>query len=160
VTSEQTDDVTEAAHHEEVRANGDRVIVVNSQPPSGDAEVPRRKLRSLGAVSAHATDPITGDSRPRRGSTRRGSPLVALLVTAVPFAAVALGISYLDGRVAILASTAVLALVWLLGIAAAWRGLGPGRRDSSGVWLGRAVGLVLGALVAVYLLLDTVTPLL
>lgn len=161
MTSEQTDDVTEAHHHPEVERNGERVIVVNSQPSAIDKELPPRRLRSLGAVSAHATSPVSGgDSRPRRGTTRRWRPLVAMLVTALPLIAAAWGIRFLDARGAILATTAVLVLVWLVGIVAAWRGLGPGSRDSGGVWLGRAIGLVLGALVAVYLLLDTVTPLL
>lgn len=162
MTSEQTDDVTEASHREEVRPDGERVIVVNSQPSGGDEDLPPRRLRSLGSVAAHATDPVPGDGRPRRGSGRRGGrPLLSMLATAVPVAAAALGITYLDSRTSILGATAVLVALWLLGIVAAWRGLGPGSRDSrGGVWLGRAIGLVLGALAAVYLLLDTVTPLL
>lgn len=158
VTSEQTGDVAEPAHHEEVR-DGERVIVVNSQPRSGEQELPPRRLRSLGAVSSHASEAPSSEGRPRRG--RRGNPLVSMLVTFVPLAAAAWAITLLDGRVAILVTTSLLALVWLVGIAAAWRGLGPGSRDSrGGIWLGRAIGLVLGALVALYLLLDTVTPLL
>ncbi len=162
MSSEHTDDVTEASHRGEVRPNGDRVIVVNSQPTDSEGELPPRRLRSLGSVAAHATDPIPGDSRPRRGSGRRsGRPLLSMLATAVPLAAAAFGITYLDGRTLILAATAALIVLWLVGIAAAWRGLGPGSRDSrGGVWLGRAIGLVIGALVSVYVLLDTVTPLL
>ncbi len=162
MSSEHTDDVTEASHREEVRPNGERVIVVSSQPAGSEEDLPPRRLRSLGSVAAHATDPVPGESRPRRGSGRRsGRPLLSMLSTAVPLAAAAFGITYLDDRTPILAATAALTLLWLVGIAAAWRGLGPGSRDSrGGVWLGRAIGLVLGALVAVYVLLDTVTPLL
>lgn len=157
----EASDVTEPAHHEEVRADGERVIVVNSQPRARDeSDLPPRQVRSLGSVAAHATDPISGDSQPRRGGSRRGNPLLSILLTAVPLAAAALGITFLEGRTTVLAATAALALVWVLGIAAAWRGLGPRGRDSGGVWLGRAIGLVLGALAAVYLLLETVSPLL
>lgn len=163
--SEQTQDATEASdvtgatHREEVRADGERVIVVNSQPSARESELPPRQMRSLGAVTAHATDPVSGDGQPRRGASRRGRPLVSMLVTSVPLAAAAFGITFLEDRSTVLTATAALVLVWLLGIVAAWRGLGPGGRDS-GIWLGRAIGLVLGALAAVYLLLDTVSPLL
>lgn len=161
VSSEHTDDVTEASHREEVRPTGERVIVVNSQPSGSDEDLPPKRLRSLGSVAAHATDPVPGDGRPRRGSGRRGRPLLSMLAMAVPLAAAAFGITLLEDRTVILAATAALTVLWLVGIAAAWRGLGPGSRDSrGGVWLGRAIGLVLGALVAVYVLLDTVTPLL
>lgn len=159
----EASDVTETTHREEVRADGERVIVVNSQPRVRDSgEMPPRQMRSLGSVSAHATDPVSGDSQPRRGGGgRRGTPLLSMLLTAVPLAAAAWGITFLDSRTAILTAAATLVVVWLLGIVAAWRGLGPGGRDSrGGVWLGRAIGLVLGALAAVYLLLDTVSPLL
>ena len=158
----EASDVTGTAHREEVRADGERVIVVNSQPRARDgSELPPRQMRSLGAVTAHATDPVSGDTQPRRGSTRRGNPLLSMLLFAVPLAAAAWGITMLEGRTAVLGATAALVVLWLVGIVAAWRGLGPGSRDGrSGVWLGRAIGLVLGALAAVYLLLDTVTPLL
>lgn len=158
--TEQTDDVVDAPHHQEVERDGERVIVVNSQPSRTEQELPPRRMRSLGSVAAHATSPVSGgEGRPRRGS-RRGSPLVSMLVTAVPLVAAAWGITFLEDRVPILVATGLLVLVWLLGIAAAWRGLGPGSRDSGGTWLGRAIGLVLGAVAAVYLVLDTVTPLL
>ena len=161
MSSDQTPDVEEPTHREERRANGDRVIVVNSQPRASEHERPPRRLRSLGSVAAHATEAVTGDGGPRRHSGRRGSSLLALLVTALPVAAAAWGITFLEGRTRILAATAALGVVWLLGIAAAWRGLAPGNRDNrAGVWLGRAIGLVLGAVAAVYLLLDTVAPLL
>lgn len=154
-------DVTGTAHHEEVRADGERVIVVNSQPRArDDSEMPPRQVRSLGSVASHATDPVSGDSQPRRGGSRRGNPLLSMLLTAVPLAAAAFGITFLEDRTTVLAATGGLAVVWVLGIAAAWRGLGPRSRDSGGVWLGRAIGLVLGALAALYLLLDTVSPLL
>jgi len=146
---------------DEVQRGGDRVIVVNSQPDIGSDELPPRRLRSLGAVAAHATDPMSGDSRPRRGGTRRGNPLVSMVMTAAPIALAAYGITFLTGRTTMLATTAELALFWLGGITLAWRGLGPGGRDArGGIWLGRAIGLVIGAVAAVYLLLDTVTPLL
>lgn len=154
-------DVTESTHREEVRADGERVIVVNSQPRARDgSEMPPRQMRSLGSVTSHATDPVSGDSQPRRGGGRRGKPLLSILLTALPLVAAAFGITFLEGRTVVLGATAALVLVWLLGIVAAWRGLGPGGRDSrGGIWLGRAIGLVLGALAAVYLLLDTVSPL-
>jgi hypothetical protein len=86
---------------------------------------------------------------------------MSLLLTAVPVAAAAYGITFLEDRTTILAATGGLALLWLLGIIAAWRGLAPGGRDNrAGLWLGRAIGLVMGAVAAVYLLLDTVSPLL
>lgn len=158
--TEHTDDVVDAHLHEEVERDGERVIVVNSQPSSTERELPPRGMRSLGSVAAHATSPVSGgEGRPRRGG-RRGNPMVSMLATAVPLVLAAWAITFLDDRVPILVATGALVLVWLLGIAAAWRGLGPGARDSGGTWLGRAIGLVLGALVAVYLLLDTVTPLL
>ncbi len=161
VTSEQTQDVEEPTHREERRANGDRVIVVNSQPQAGMQELPPRRLRSLGPVTSHATEAVPGDGRPRRSSGRRGNAFLALLLTALPVAAVAFGIRLLEDRTAILVATGALAVVWALGIIAAWRGLAPGNRDNrAGVWLGRAIGLVLGALAAVYLLLETVSPLL
>ncbi len=160
MSSEQTDDVTTASRHEEVRRDGDRVIVVNSQPASGEGEMPPRRLRHLGAVAAHATDPVSGDAQPRRGS-RGGNPLLSILLYALPFAAAAYGITQLTGRTVLLGATAGLLVLWLLGIVAAWRGLGPGQRDGrTGVWLGRAIGLVLGALAAVYLLLEKVSGLL
>lgn len=160
--ADEASDVTESTHREEVRDDGERVIVVNSQPRAReDSDLPPRQMRSLGSVTAHATDPVTGEGQPRRGGGRRGRPLLSLLVTAVPLAAAAYGITLLEERTAILAATAALLVVWLLGIASAWRALDPEGRDKrSGIWLGRAVGLVLGALAAVYLLLDTVTPLL
>ncbi len=161
MTSEQTQDVEEPTHREERRDNGDRVIVVNSQPQGGQQELPPRRLRSLGPVAAHATEAMPGDGRPRRSSGRRGNAFLALLLTAVPVALAAWGITMLEGRTTILAATGGLAALWLIGIIAAWRGLAPGGRDNrAGLWLGRAIGLVLGALAAVYLLLDTVSPLL
>ena len=161
MSSDQTQDVEATEHREERRADGNRVIVVNSQPAAGQQELPPRRLRSLGPVSSHATETMPGESRPRRSSGRRGNALVALLLTALPVAAAAWGITLLEGRTEVLAATGALAAVWLLGIVAAWRGLAPGGRDNrAGVWLGRAIGLVLGALAAVYLLLDTVSPLL
>lgn len=162
VTSEQTKDVDDAARNAERRDGGDRVIVVNSQPRASEREMPPRRLRSLGPVAAHATEAMPGEGRPRRsGSGRRGNAFVALLVTALPTIAAAYAITLLEGRTAILVATGVLAALWLAGIVAAWRGMAPGGRDNrAGIWLGRAIGLVLGALVAVYLLLDTVSPLL
>lgn len=161
VSTEQTQDVEDASQREQRRDNGDRVIVVNSQPQAGQQELPPRRLRSLGPVAAHATEAMPGDGRPRRSSGRRGNAFLSLLMTALPTIAAAYAITLLNGRTAILASTAVLAVLWLAGIGAAWRGMAPGGRDNrAGVWLGRAIGLVLGALVAVYLLLDTVSPLL
>ena len=161
MTSEQTQDVDEPTHREERRDNGDRVIVVNSQPQAGQQEMPPRRLRSLGPVAAHATEAMPGDGRPRRSSGRRGNAFLSLVLTAVPVALAAWGITMLEGRTSVLAATAALAVLWLLGIVAAWRGLAPGGRDNrAGLWLGRAIGLVLGALAAVYLLLDTVSPLL
>ena len=160
VTSEQTQDVEEPTRHEERRVNGDRVIVVNSQPQAGQQGLPPRKLRSLGPVASHATETMPGEGRPRRSSGRGGNAFVALVLMAVPVAAAAWGITFLEERTEILAATGALAVLWLLGIVAAWRGLAPGGRDKrAGVWLGRAIGLVLGALAAIYLLLDTVTPL-
>lgn len=155
VTSEQAEDVADPQHHEEVRGD-DRVIVVNSQPGRTESELPPRRLKSLGSVSSHATDPVSGDGQPRRGG-RRGNPLLSLLLFAVPLALAGFGIAQLDARTPLLAATAALAAVWLVGIVAAWRALGPGGRDGrSAVWLGRAIGLVLGAVAAVYLLLDPV----
>lgn len=158
----EASDVTEPAHHEEVRADGERVIVVNSKPRArSESDLPPRQMRSLGNVTAHATDPVSGDSQPRRGNTRRGRPLLSMLLTAALLAGAAFGIGFLEGRTVILGAAAGLVVVWLFGIGAAWRALGPGGRDGrSGVWLGRAIGLVLGALAAVYLLLDKVTGLL
>lgn len=162
MTSEQTKDVDDAARHEERRDGGDRVIVVNSQPRASERELPPRRLRSLGPVAAHATEAMPGDGRPRRSSGgRRGNALVSLLLTALPTIAAAYGITLLEGRTTILAATAALAVLWLLGIVAAWRGMAPGGRDNrAGIWLGRAIGLVLGALVAVYILLEPVSGLL
>lgn len=161
MTSEQTKDVDQPTRREEKRANGERVIVVNSQPEAGQQELPPRRLRALGPVMAHATEAVPGESRPRRGGGRRGSALLSLLFTALPVAAAAYGITFLEDRTTILGATGGLALLWLFGIIAAWRGLAPGGRDNrAGLWLGRAIGLVLGAVAAVYLLLDTVTALL
>lgn len=161
MSSEQTQDVEPSTQHEERRANGDRVIVVNSQPQAGQRELPPRRLRSLGPVSSHATEALPGDGRPRRSSGRRGNAFLALLVTAVPVTAAAFGITLLEGRSVILGAAGGLAALWLLGIVAAWRGLAPGNRDNrAGVWLGRAIGLVLGALAAVYLLIEPVSALL
>ena len=145
--------------HAEVVRGGQRVIVVNSQPEPGASELPPRRMRRLGAVEQHATDPVTGEVR--RRSNRSGGALWAIVVAAVPVLLAAFGITFLEDRTLVLAATGVLALLWLLGLASAWRGLGPNAREGRGaVLFGRAVGLVAGAVGAVYLLIDTVAPLL
>lgn len=151
--------VDERSGHPEVMRGGQRVIVVNSQPNPGEDDLPPRQMRGLGAVATHATDPVTGDSRRRRSG---GGALMAIVVAAVPVLLGAFLIAqFLEDRTVVLAATAVLALLWLVGLASAWRGLGPNGRDGRGaVYFGRAVGLVVGAVGAVYLLIDVVPPLL
>lgn len=149
-----------APAHEETRRGEHRVIVVSSQPEARDQELPPQRLRSLGAVAAHATEPVSAERSPR-STGRRSGALLALLSTSVPLALAAWGIRFLDGRTVILVATAVLAIVLVAGLVAAWRALGPGGRSTrGGVWMGRAVGLVLGGFVAFYLLVNTVTALL
>lgn len=158
------DDPEAGAGHPEVVRGGQRVIVVNSQPRPGEEELPPRQMRGLGSVQTHATGPVSGgEQRRRRAST--GSSLTAIVTTAVPVLLAAYVItliadSSLDDTF-VLAATALLALLWLGGLVSAWRGLGPGGRDGrSGVHFGRAVGLVVGAVGAVYLLIEVVPPLL
>ncbi len=152
-----TDEAT--TEHEEVRRGGQRVIVVNSQPATSPSERLPRRLRSLGSVSAHATDPVSVDSRPRRRSS--GNALMGLISTLLPLSLIAGGITVLNSRTAILTWSGILAGLLLVGLVMAWRGLGPRGRDGrGGVWFGRAVGIVGGGLVAVKLLLDKVLPLL
>ncbi len=142
--------------HEEVRRGGQRVIVVNSQPATLNTERPPGRLRSLGSVSAHATDPVSVDSRPRRRSS--GSSILGLLSTAVPLGLGAWAVKAMTGRTGILTFASILAAFLLIGLVMAWRGLGPRGRDGrGGVWFGRAVGLVVGGLAAVYLLLEKVS---
>lgn len=144
--------------HPEVVRGGQRVIVVNSQPRPSENELPPRRMRRLGSVQTHATDPVTGEAR--RRPNRGGSALTAIVTAAVPVLLLAFGITFLTDRTAVLAATGVLAVLWLVGMATAWRGLGPnGREGRGGVLFGRAVGLVLGAVGAVYLLIDQVAPL-
>lgn len=152
-----TEDTT--GGHPEVVRGGQRVIAINSQPQPTDTDLPPRDMRRLGSVDVHATEPTT--SEPRRRRARSGSALVAILVTAVPVLLAAYGITFLEDRTVVLAATGVLALVWLLGLVSAWRGLGPrGGEGRGAVMFGRAVGLVAGAVGAVYLLIDVVSPLL
>ena len=153
-------DIDVDKRHAEVVRGGQRVIVVNSQPaPSASGDMPPRRMRRLGAVQQHATDPVTGETR--RRSPRRGGALSAIVIAAVPVLLAAFGITFLEDRTLVLAATGALALLWLVGLASAWRGLGPKGRDGRGaVLFGRAVGLVAGAVGAVYLLIDKVAPLL
>ncbi|MFT6942774.1 MAG: hypothetical protein ACJA2F_000969 [Nitriliruptoraceae bacterium] len=152
-----TDEATTG--HEEVRRGGQRVIVVNSQPVSSNTERPPGRLRSLGSVSAHATDPVSVDSRPRRRST--GNSIIGVLSTSLPMGFGALAVSAMTGRSDILLYSTILAAFLLIGLLLAWRGLGPRGRDGrGGVWFGRAIGLVLGGLAAVYLLLEKVSAIL
>jgi hypothetical protein len=119
----------------------------------------RGRLRSLGSVSAHATDPVSVDSRPRRRST--GNSIIGVLSTSLPMGFGALAVSAMTGRSDILLYSTILAAFLLIGLLLAWRGLGPRGRDGrGGVWFGRAIGLVLGGLAAVYLLLEKVSAIL
>lgn len=146
--------------HNEVVRGGQRVIVVNSQPaPSDNGDLPPRRMRRLGAVQQHATDPVTGETR--RRSPRAGGALSAIVIAAVPVLLAAYAITFLEDRTVVLAATGVLALLWLVGLGTAWRGLGPKGRDGRGaVLFGRAVGLVAGAVGAVSLLIEDVSALL
>ena len=160
----RSEDVDAGSGHPEIVRGGQRVIVVNSQPRPGEGDLPPRQVRGLGSVSLHATDPVTKDQRPRKSGA--GSALLAIVTAAVPvlLAAFAIRIAaerFDASRTVVLGATAVLAVCWLIGLASAWRGLGPKGRDGRGsVFFGRAVGLVAGAVGAVYLLIEVVPPLL
>lgn len=157
-TAERSEPDETADTHTEVMRGGQRVIVVNSQPRPGDEELPPRQMRGLGSVSNHASGPVSSDQRRRR---RSGGALGAIVTAAVPVLLAAFAITFLEDRTLVLGATAVLAVLWLVGLGTAWRGLGPKGRDGrSGVFFGRAVGLVVGAVGAVYLLIDVVPPLL
>lgn len=158
-TAERSDADEPESGHPEVMRGGQRVIVVNSQPRPGDDDLPPRQVRGLGAVSNHASGPVSGSEQRRRASG--GSALGSIVTAAVPVLLAAFAITFLDDRLMVLLATGVLVAFWLVGLATAWRGLGPKGRDGRGaVFFGRAVGLVVGAVGAVYLLIDVVPPLL